>query len=179
MFKKMKVLLATTALCLGLSGCFDQSQTVTVNTVVLSSAIVEFENNYQRIQGSVTHYQDQFTAAQLMEIERVRKDIQRVRTSIVDIVHLHDGAKGTVIDLSNFLDAVEQLKWSYNRAYESLKGESENFRAPLKADLKQFHQSTLNLNAAYQELSSSGGDKTQLIIQTLKVVGAGIRLFGV
>ncbi|GAB3021462.1 hypothetical protein [Bowmanella dokdonensis] len=164
-----------------LAGCPTTDGTVraTVNTAMLGAAVLEFETSYLHTSAQIDRYRQAFSDEEWQVINNVRQDARRVHNAVKNILALDDGTGGAVVDISEFIHSLESVRYHYRQAYLLLERKVPYLEPALAQSLVTFHRATRTLDTAYRRLSEPHRDNTELIVQTLHVVGAGIRLFGV
>lgn len=149
----------------------------TLNSARLSGAIVDFETSLSTTGAVIDSHQDQFTPRQWEAITLVRVNTREIHKQLS---RLRDtsSTNGAVVDISELITQVQSLRHNYKRAYVELRLSVHTFPPSLQGELVAFNQSIRRLDAAYTRLVKRESDNTQLIIETLRIIGAGVKLFG-
>lgn len=173
MFKTCLALL----MALLLFACNAGTQT-TLDTARLGAAVVSFNASFNNTSAQVDAFRYAFTDEEWRVITQVRDDTQRVYVALARIVAVHNGAKGVVVDISDFLLALRDLRFCYKRAYTLLSHNLQRLAPELAQSLVQFNRSIMQLDFAYRQLVQPNQENTELIIHTLGLLGTGVQLIG-
>jgi len=168
---------AACCMTLGLTACNSSAYKTTVKTAVLSAAVVDFEASLNSTDATIDQYKDHFTDSQWLAVESVRVSTKRIHAALNAILTADD-AKQATVDIGELITVTRELRHNYKRAYTEIRPALFSYPPSLRSEIMAFHQSIKKLDAAYNSLVNRDADNTQLIIETLRIVGAGVKLFG-